>query len=233
VADIYKTFFDKYKSAIVLLSGGADSTAALILAIEYLGRDNVTAATCINSHFFAHEIDNAKNIAKELNVTHLTFTAEMPSEFYNGDDERCYHCKRAIIAGIPDSNEFDVVFDGTNTDDNIKERKGFRALREFGVVSPLYELGLGKDFVKKICAPLKGFSFIDESCKATRLSGEIDERRMRLVEDFEHDLKSQMPGIRYRIGEQMIEFKKPIKLFIDDYRAISRKKREINFCLSR
>jgi len=218
-------FFSRYKNAAVALSGGADSASVLVLAVKYMGAENLLAATCVNSHIFPRETENAKRVAESLGVDHITFTADMPKAFYKGGSEKCYHCKKTILEKIKEISDYDIIFDGTNADDREDERAGFKALEELGVVSPLKELGLSKSFTLEVVKIFEEIYFTDESCKATRLSGEIDEQRMNLVENFESILK--IPGLRYRIDENKVEFKRPIRLTDKDFAKINEVKRTV------
>jgi len=207
---------------VVALSGGADSACVLSLAATYLGRNNVQAATCINSHMFSYDLENAKRIAEFVDVEHIEFTASMPEEFYKGDATRCYHCKKAIMSEITGRNYGIVIFDGTNADDDPSERPGSAALPEFGIISPLKELNLGKTFVKDyVGRHMDGLTFHNESCKASRLSGEINEHKMQMVESFEGLLRDRLPGVRYRIDEGYVEFKKPVKITTEEFILIN------------
>lgn len=215
-------FFKHYKKAVVALSGGADSACVLLLAAKYLGRENVLAATCINNHFFHYEMENARSIAEKVGVELFEFNVDMPLDFYRGSSTKCYLCKKTIMTEIIAIDGYDAVFDGTNADDDLIERPGSLALSELGVISPLLELGLGKEYARDKCRnELSGISFTDESCKATRLSGPIDEFRMNTVEDFEDRLRDRLPGIRYRIDEAFVEFKKPLKISKKDFELIN------------
>jgi len=227
VADIFTQFFKQYKNAAVALSGGADSACVLMLAVRYMGAENVTAYTCTNSHVFRYEIENAEKIAKTLGVEHRELSGEMPAEFYAGGDDRCYHCKRSIMVSLTENSEYDAVFDGTNADDDPKDRPGFRAIDELGIISPLRALGLGKDFVNEEVKKLEGVSFHSDSCKATRLNGQIDSRRMDLVEKIEDALRETLPGMRYRVDEGFVLLKKPLKIYQKDFEKINEIKRNI------
>lgn len=226
MADIFNQLFSKYNKAVVALSGGADSAAVLMLAAEYMGAENVAGATCINSHVFASEIDNAEKICKKLGVDHIKFTVESPPEFFRNDDDKCYYCKKAVMGGILALEGFDVIFDGTNADDDESDRPGSRAVSELGIVSPLQIAALGKSYTLEKVKTL-GVKFRDESCKATRLTYEIDQKRMDRVEAFEQPLKDKMPGIRYRIDEGYVYFKKPLILNEKDFELINEAKHTI------
>lgn len=218
--DTFTRFFSKYKTAVVALSGGADSAAVLMLAVRHMGRENVSAATCVNHHVFRYETVNAKKIAAAAGVRHIEFEAEMTEDFLRGGDERCYHCKKAIMGRLTGINGCGVIFDGTSADDNPAERPGTKVLAEYGIVSPLKEMGLGRDFVMAQVAGLD-IAFHSESCIATRLTGSLDKARMDKVEKFEDKLRDSLPGIRYRIDDGYIEFKKPLTLKYKDFRLIN------------
>lgn len=211
-------FFSSYKSASVALSGGADSACVLLLSCEYLGAENVTAYTCTNTHIFTYEIETAEEICRKLGVKHILFETEMPDGFYSDKDNRCYHCKKQILGQIMEQSASDVIFDGTNADDNPDERPGFRALTESAAISPLRCMGLGKSFAVKKAAEL-GITFHDESCKASRLN-HITDYMLRRVEKVEDMLRDRYRGIRFRADENRIMFKKPLKLTENDYKII-------------
>ncbi|MGE4317712.1 MAG: hypothetical protein AB7E96_02305 [Deferribacterales bacterium] len=213
-----RKFFSGFKTASVAFSGGADSTCVLMLAIEFLGAENVTAYTCANSHIFRYEIENAAVICDRLGVKHVMFQADMPPEFFTDKETRCYHCKRAILNKIKELSDADVILDGTNADDNPDDRPGYRALKETETVSPLKELGLGKAFSLRTVSEL-GIEFHDESCKASRLIT-IDEGSMYEVEAAEDCLRHRYKGIRYRRDENRVVFKHPAVLREDDFQTI-------------
>lgn len=228
MADTFNQFFKRYNKAVVALSGGADSAAVLMLAVEYMGAENVSAATCVNEHIFKSEIDNAERICEMLWVRLIKFTVKSPQEFYNNDHFKCYYCKKSVMEGILSLEGYDTVFDGSNIDDDDDERPGSQAVEELGIVSPLKEIGLGKAYTLEKVKELKGITFRDESCKATRLTHKIDKERMDKVEAFEEPLKDLMPGIRYRIDENYVYFKKPLILTEKEFNLINESKRNIN-----
>ena len=69
--------------------------------------------------------------------------------------ERCYACKRALLAGMRDAltaagEGGRVLCDGGNLDDQRAFRPGLRAVAEAGVRSPLAEAGLGKALIREL-----------------------------------------------------------------------------------
>jgi len=218
VGDLLKTFFKRYKSAIVALSGGADSAAVLKLTCEHITLENILAVTCVNNHVFHYEIENARQIADALCVNWKPFYITYDDNFIKNDEQKCYYCKRNILAHIKkikESEKIDVIFDGTNLDDLNDYRPGMKAVREYSVVSPLKELGLTKsDSFKIVNKTFKNIPFYDESCIATRiLNNPIQMEDIVKIEKIEDKLRDIYPGIRVRVGEKIkVEFKKLRKL---------------------
>jgi uncharacterized protein len=208
-------YFKKFKNAIVALSGGPDSSYLLYLAKEFLGKENLLAATAINAHVFKYEIRQAENVAKLLDIKWIPFEAPMEQEFFKNNEKRCYYCKKSILKKINQIKKevgFENIFDGSNIDDLNEFRPGREAIKEFGVISPLLDLSLSKkDILKKIEeTPLKTLTFYTESCKATRLVNiPIDYNMMDKIEQTEDNLRGRFKGIRIRYnGEKFFyEFK--------------------------
>lgn len=91
--------------------------------------------------------------------------------------ERCYACKRALIAGVRAAlvscgAEELVLCDGGNLDDQRVFRPGLRAVAEAGVRSPLAEAGLAKADIRALAAAT-GLDRADQParpCLLTRLA---------------------------------------------------------------
>jgi len=223
--DTYNQFFNKYNKALVALSGGADSAYALILAVQHMGCENIVAATCVNNHIFNYEIENARKICEFLGVKHIEFITEVTPEFLKNDDQRCYHCKKTIMSQMQTISDHEVIFDGTNIDDDASDRPGSKAISELKIISPLKELGIGKELILSKVAHLP-VVFHDDSCKATRLTHTIDDERMSLVEKLEDQLRDKFSGVRYRIDDKQLAFNKPIRLYKKDFEYINKIKHQ-------
>lgn len=211
-----KKFFNSYSSAVVALSGGADSSAVLKLAADYIGIKNVVAATCVNHHVFLYEIENARIISDFFSTGWKPFYISPHKKFLENDTLKCYHCKASVLSYLEryrHFNNIDVIFDGTNIDDLNDFRPGMKALEEFGIVSPLKEFELGKKDSLKILKDVP-FRFHSESCVATRISGNrIDYEDIYKIEQIENILRQNYPGIRVRLGDEiLVEFKQDIKI---------------------
>lgn len=61
------------EKAIVILSGGQDSTTCLLMAIKEYGNDNIEAISYVYNNKYRKDIECAKNICKKLKVKHKIF----------------------------------------------------------------------------------------------------------------------------------------------------------------
>lgn len=222
-----KGYFDRFKNAVVALSGGTDSSYLLYLSSKYLGKDNVVAVTAVNSHIFQHEINTAKKVAEVLEVRWISFEAEMDTLFFKNDENRCYYCKKSFLKKINEiktSLGFLHIFDGSNIDDLKEIRPGRKALKEFGVISPLLELSLGKNDIYEglKLSPLKNIDFTTESCKATRIVGiPLDNAIMNRIERLEDTFRGKIKGLRIRYdGEKFFYEIKPPYSITDEQRIL-------------
>jgi pyridinium-3,5-biscarboxylic acid mononucleotide sulfurtransferase len=147
-----KQIIGKYKSALVAFSGGVDSTFLAWACKTVLG-DNVLLVTAQSSTYPASELDGAKQSAAVLKCRHRIIVSEetdIPG-FTDNPPDRCYYCKQSLFTKIKDiavKEGFDVVFDGSNSDDLKDYRPGRKALAELGIYSPMVEAGLTKDEIR-------------------------------------------------------------------------------------
>ena len=182
--------FDK---VAVSFSGGVDSTFLLYAAKEALG-ENVIAITADSSVLPHSEFDEAKSLCESLGVRHITFEFNPLSvdEFRSNVKERCYYCKKSLMSvmrEIAHENGFDVLVEGSNTDDELDYRPGSKALQEMRIISPLNEAGLSKqeirDLSKKFNLPT--WDKPSYACLATRIpyGEEITLSKLNMVEKGE------------------------------------------------
>lgn len=143
---------------VVALSGGVDSTLLLAVAAQVSG-PSVLAVTARSSTFPEREIASAVELAAKLGVRHrIVYSEELDIEgFAQNPPDRCYHCKRELYRKLLDvarEERLPWVVEGSNLDDRGDYRPGRRALREFGVRSPLEEAGLTKADVRELSRQL-------------------------------------------------------------------------------
>lgn len=194
-------------------SGGVDST--LLLAVLKGLRDEMDFP--LLAVFFhsvlqtAEERAAAERIAGEVGVELVVLDFDplgIPGVAGNPVD-RCYLCKKHIFGRLIElakEKGLKTVVDGTNGDDVQGYRPGRRALMEFGVVSPLEALGIGKAEVRAMAKTLNlaVASKPSAPCLATRFpyGTQITEEGIRRVTQGEkavRDILGSSRGVRLRV----------------------------------
>ena len=159
---------------VVAYSGGVDSALVAALAVEAL-QERALAITGVSPALAPHLLQEARAQAAWLGLRHQELaTAELADPAYAANPaDRCYACKRELhrlLAPIAAAAGGAVVLDGVNRDDLGDHRPGIRAAREYGVRSPLAELGVDKAGVRRISRAL-GLPWWDkpaQPCLASR-----------------------------------------------------------------
>ena len=146
-------------SALVAFSGGVDSSLALAVCARALQKDRVLAVTSNNETYLPSELGLARDFAASLGVEHLIVnTRELDNPDYaRNPTNRCYFCKSTLysdLAALAEERGYACVVDGANRDDEGDYRPGRKAARELGVLSPLAEVGMGKDEVRGLAQHL-------------------------------------------------------------------------------
>lgn len=169
-----KEFFIEHKRVALAFSGGVDSALLFCVAKKY----NVDfSAYFVHSEFQpAFEVDDVIRVAKDLDmpVKIIDVSVLGDENIARNPQNRCYYCKRKIFGVICDrarADGYDVVIDGTNASDDVLDRPGMRALKEYGVLSPLRLCGLTKDDVRNMSKDEGLFTWNKPSysCLATRV----------------------------------------------------------------
>lgn len=169
-----KDFFEENPKTVLAFSGGVDSAYLLYAALE-AGAD--VHAYYVKSDFQPEfEFEDAKRLAAELGaemtVIYLDVLGDPDVE--NNPKDRCYHCKKHVFRAIMERAEkdgYEIILDGTNASDDPGDRPGVRALREYGVRSPLRECGLTKDRIRELSREAGLFTWDKPAyaCLATRI----------------------------------------------------------------
>jgi uncharacterized protein len=161
---------------VVALSGGVDSAVLLALAAEALGPRRVLAVTGISDSLASGELDDARAVADALGTDHETVnTREIESSAYRANaGDRCFHCRSelfALLGEIARERGYRHVVYGAIADDASDFRPGMQAARQFQVVAPLLEAGIGKEDVRLLAAEA-GLSVREKpaaACLASRI----------------------------------------------------------------
>jgi len=159
-------------SAVIALSGGTDSVF-LAWAASEIKELRLLAVTVNSPYMFASEVSEAIAFCATHGIDHRQIIMGIPEVVGNNPPERCYLCKREVmkrITGEALKAGFNYVFDGTNMDDVSDYRPGMKALKEFGVRSPLLEAGLTKEDIRALSreAGLPTWDKPSNACLMTR-----------------------------------------------------------------
>ena len=118
--------------------------------------------------------------------------------FQQNSSLRCYICKTKLFErAFYLAKRYDCLYvvDGTNADDSLDDRPGYKANEEWGVRSLLREGKLGKGDIK-ILSDILGFPYnvmYNESCLAARFPAgvKIDAGRIRKISHVENIFRSE------------------------------------------
>lgn len=162
-------------SAAIAFSGGVDSSLLLAAAHDALG-PRALGVTARSPTYPAHELEQAVAIARLIGARHqLIDSHEMDDADYSANPpNRCYYCKRELfrtLKAVAAREGLAVILDGSNHDDRLDLRPGREAARKMGVRSPLAELSVGKDLIRRM-ARERGLPNWDDpacACLASRI----------------------------------------------------------------
>lgn len=189
-------FFETHPKLAIAFSGGCDSAFLLCAAVQA----HVDVSTYIIRSPFQPEFEfkDALDVTQKLGIslTPIDIDILKIQEIVQNPANRCYLCKRAIFSKIIEQahiDGYDTICDGTNASDDIDERPGFKALQEFGVLSPLRTAGFDKALIRHLSA-LTGLSTAAKpayACLATRFSANtpLTADNLKQVEIAEKRLK--------------------------------------------
>jgi pyridinium-3,5-biscarboxylic acid mononucleotide sulfurtransferase len=190
---------------VIAFSGGVDSGLLAAAAVR-AGITPVKLITVRPPWVPEREYRDAAAAADALGAEWRCIPMAFSRELRRNPADRCYRCKKRILQILKKTalqSDVQILLDGSNADDSKTHRPGKKALREFGVRSPLEECGFTKTDVRKL-AKEYGLAVWDKpaySCLLTRIPhGEkVDEQMLSMIEKGEDFLiKEGFPAIRLR-----------------------------------
>lgn len=200
---------DKYNSlqqtlkelgkVVIAYSGGVDSTFLLKAAVDTLGAENVLACISAGVAEPSNQLARAEKLAEQMGARLEVIDTDELSDpnFTANKADRCFHCKSHICKVLIDMAKeqgFEHVIFGTNFDDLDDFRPGNRAMKVFGVRSPLAEAKLTKEDIRQLSRQMN-LPTADQPaspCLASRISYglEVTEQRLKQIDKAEEFMRS-------------------------------------------
>jgi uncharacterized protein len=192
---------------VVAYSGGVDSTFLLSSAVDTLGADNVLACMSMGPSEPSNLYENAVKFAESIGVEFQTVDADELTDpnFTANKADRCFHCKSHLcktLLDIAKQRGFDNVIFGTNFDDLDDFRPGNRALKAFGIRSPLAEAQLTKNDIRVLSREMNLPTWDQPAspCLASRIvyGLEVTEQRLGQINEAENFLR-ELGLVEFRV----------------------------------
>ena len=148
-----RELLQELEQVLVCFSGGVDSGYLLAESVRVLGKKAV-AFTAVSPSLAPEEGAEARRLAEQLGARHMMVeTRELDDPRYAANPaNRCYFCKTEVY-GVAKEQARHLgiahVLDGFNADDRGDYRPGRQAALEYGVRSPLDELGFTKADIRQ------------------------------------------------------------------------------------
>jgi uncharacterized protein len=185
-------------SLVVAFSGGVDSAYLAWAATRALG-SSVLCVTADSASYPDRHRQLALRIAREFGLHHeIVRTTEIEQPAYRANPvNRCYYCKRelyTVLTALASERGYAAIADGSNADDRGDYRPGRQAAREFGVRSPLDEVGLTKTEIRELSrqAGLPSWDEPASACLSSRIPyhSEVTGEKLHMIERAENALRS-------------------------------------------
>jgi uncharacterized protein len=190
-----------YQSVLIAFSGGADSTYLAKVAFDTLGR-NAVAVTAVSETYTRAELITVRELTRQWGMEHVLIdTNELANpDFNTNPQERCYFCKKELfirLKELAERSNIPYIIEGSNADDLQDHRPGRRAIEEYGIKSPLLEVGLTKAEIRELSRQLglPTYNKPAQACLASRIpyGQTITAEKLQQVEQAEEFIYSLFP----------------------------------------
>ncbi len=177
------------ESVLVAFSGGVDSSLLLKVTYDVLG-DRTLAVLGTSPSIPLYEQEDAQSIANQIGVRLVVLDKHEldDPQFVENTPDRCYFCKAGIckeLLAYAEKEGYQYVVDGANADDVGDYRPGSRAAKEYGMRSPLQEVGLLKAEIRTLAKEmgLSNWNKPSSACLASRIpyGALIDEETLNQI----------------------------------------------------
>jgi len=187
---------------VVAYSGGVDSTFLLKAAVDTLGAENVLACMSVGPSEPGGQFERAAKFAGSIGVEFQSVDTDELADpnFAANKADRCFHCKSHLcktLLDIAKGRGFDNVVFGVNYDDLDDFRPGNRAMKVFGIRSPLMDAELTKADIRELSREMKEMNLptADQPaspCLASRIAYglEVTEQRLKQIDQAESFLRT-------------------------------------------
>jgi uncharacterized protein len=202
---------EKGKNGVVIaFSGGVDSSTLAAVSHSVLG-EKVVAVTAESPTYTPEELEEAKNVAKEIGIKlYVVETDELSNEnFTKNPENRCYYCKKELLERLKKvANElgFKAVFEGTNFSDLNEHRPGFKAVQEIqDGYSPWADNRFTKEEIRAIAKKI-GLSVQNKpplACLASRIpyNERITAEKLKRIGKAEQTIKNLTGVLQLRVRD--------------------------------
>lgn len=206
------------QDVVLAFSGGVDSSLLLKMAC-ICARETGNKVWAVTFRTRLHppcDMEIAQRVAAEMQAEHVVIEVDEleMEEIRQNPENRCYLCKKNLFGKLMKfaaEKGADCILDGTNADDLQVYRPGIRALKEYGVKSPLAICGITKAEVKALAASydISVAERPSTPCMATRLpyGSELSYELLDRVAKGEEWIRNRLGGqrnIRLRVHGDVV-----------------------------